>query len=158
MCAPLLNSPVLAAFVGALVAGLFGAGAVWLGLRRFRSEKWWERKATAYASVIEALHVLEDVEDEEIDAIEKAVQLPMERLEKLRQKSIAAREETRKYANLSGFVVTDETAKILDEMTRALEIPQRSTQSNHDYLERRWAAVTGALAAVKIEARRDLRT
>lgn len=82
MCALLLNSPVIAAFVGATVAGLFGAGAVWLGLRRFRSEKWWERKAAAYASVIEALHVLEDVEDEEIDALEKMVQLPMERLEK----------------------------------------------------------------------------
>jgi hypothetical protein len=154
MCALFLNSPVIAA----LVAGLSGTLAVWLGLRRFRTEKWWERKAAAYASVIEALHVLEDVEDEEIDAIEKMLELPIERLEKLRQKSIVAREETRKYANLSGFIVTEKTANILDDMTRTLELPQHVMQSPHDYHETRLAAVTKALAAVKIEAKNDLRT
>ncbi len=42
--------------VAALVVGTFGVLTLWLGLGKFRSEKWWERKAAAYVAVIEALH------------------------------------------------------------------------------------------------------
>ena len=154
MCALLLNSPVIAA----LVAGIFGALAVWLGLRRFRTEKWWERKAVDYATIIEALHALEDVEDEQIDAMEKSVTLPMKRLDDIRVKSVRAREEIRKYSNLGGFVITQHTAKLLNDVTRSLEIPHHEQQSPHDYHEARQNAVTKALAAVKVEAKNDLRT
>ncbi len=151
----ILKSPVIAA----LVAGLFGTAVVWLSLRRFRSERWWERKAAAYAAVIESLHILEDVEDEQVEAIENSIQLGIERLEHLRLKSIAAREEIRKYANLGGFIVTNQTADILSDVTDALEIPHHgASQSPHDYHTARWFAVTKALAAVKHEAKSDLRT
>jgi hypothetical protein len=157
MCALdlILKSPVIAA----LVAGASGGLIVWLGLRRFKTERWWERKAAAYAAIIGSLHRLGDVEDEQIDAIEKSVELPIKRLEDIRQKSIAARAEIREYASLGGFIVTEQTAKILDDVTRVLEIPHRGdSQSPHKYHEIRWAAVTEALAAVKHEAKSDLRT
>jgi hypothetical protein len=154
MCVLFLNSPVIAA----LVAGLFATAAVWLGLRRFRSERWWERKAAAYAAIIESLHILEDVEDQRIEAIRESLQLPPKHIDDLRLKSVEARAEIRKYANLGGFVVTDRTTSILDDVTDALAIPYRDGELMLNYHEERWAAVGKALAAVKIEAKNDLRT
>lgn len=48
----------------AIVAGAFSliGGAFWsyltvyFALRRFRSERWWDRKADAYSRIIESLH------------------------------------------------------------------------------------------------------
>ncbi len=30
--------------------------AAWLAARRFRNDRWWEKKATAYSDLIESLH------------------------------------------------------------------------------------------------------
>jgi NADH:ubiquinone oxidoreductase subunit 6 (subunit J) len=38
--------------VAAVVVGIFGIVTLKLGRTRFRSERWWEKKAAAYASVI----------------------------------------------------------------------------------------------------------
>jgi hypothetical protein len=71
---------------------------------------------------------------------------------------VEARAEIRKYANLGGFVVTDRTTSILDDVTDALAIPYRDGELMLNYHEERWAAVGKVLAAVKIEAKNDLRT
>ena len=55
----------------AIVVGCFGLLTLWLGLRKFRSEKWWERKAVAYASAIEALHGMHDLANARIEAEER---------------------------------------------------------------------------------------
>lgn len=152
MC-PLLTSPVLAA----LVAGLLGIAAVWLGLWRYRSEKWWERRASAYADLIESLHIIEDVHDEEIDAIEKAVHLPIERLEVLRIAERDAWARVRKYANQGGFVITIEAAAALDELKAVLGTPQMN-DNRYAYYEKRALAASNAIAAIKQQARIDLKT
>jgi hypothetical protein len=59
-----LTSPVITA----VVAGYFALGGIWLGLSRFRSERWWERKAAAYASAIEALHAIEEHAKKYVDS------------------------------------------------------------------------------------------
>jgi hypothetical protein len=30
--------------------------AAWLAARRFRNDRWWEKKATAYSDLVESLH------------------------------------------------------------------------------------------------------
>lgn len=47
---------VLAILAGIAVGGTTSVITVWLSLRRFRAEKWWELRARAYERVIEALH------------------------------------------------------------------------------------------------------
>jgi hypothetical protein len=44
--------------VAALVVGGFGILTLKLGLGKFRSEKWWERKSVAYVTTIEAMHAI----------------------------------------------------------------------------------------------------
>jgi hypothetical protein len=152
MC-PLLASPVLAA----LVAGVLGILAVWLGLWRYRSEKWWERRAAAYAEIIESLHAIEDAHNEEIDAIEKSVQLPMERMETLRVAERDAWARVRKYASQGGFVITIEAAAALSKLTDALGIPQTDANS-YVYYEKRAGAASAAIATIKQQAKMDLKT
>jgi hypothetical protein len=149
----LLSSPVIAA----AVAGASGLGAVVLGLWRYRSERWWERKATAYANIIEALHTIEDVHNQWIEAIEKTVQLPGERLEKLRIADRDAHAEIRKYANQGGFVITTRAADALDEFSKILgEGP--GSRDKYEYYNDRAVAASTALATVKQEASADLKT
>jgi len=147
-----LNSPVFAAFV----AGACGVTAVWLGLRRFKTERWWERKAAAYAAVIESLHMIEDVETERLTAIEKSVELPLERVDKIRLQSVQARADVRKYANLGGFVISEHAAKILNDLTQFLA--QTPKDNLYEYHDARAVSVAKAIAAVKLDAKADLHT
>src|ERR1700691_6059783 len=153
MTCSLLSSPVIAA----AVAGGGGPLAVMLGLWRYRSEQWWERKATTYAKTIEALHTIEDVHNEWIEAIEKSVQLPMERLEKLRIADRDAHAEIRKFANQGGFIITTNAARALAEFSGLLGKPQMNRDEYEFYNDRAVAAAT-TLSIVKREAKADLKT
>jgi hypothetical protein len=153
MMYPFLSSPVVAA----LIAGGLGLLAVWLGLRRYRSEKWWERKASAYAAIIESLHAIEDSYDEEIEAIQESVNLPLERLEKLRVAERDARAEIRKFANQGGFTITAKAADALDELIGVLG-RQQLKKTKEEYYAERATAATMAIVKIKCEAKVDLKT
>lgn len=53
--------------VGLVVATVSSVVTVRLALRRFYSEKWWERKSSAYTTVIEALHHVREYTDTNLD-------------------------------------------------------------------------------------------
>jgi hypothetical protein len=91
-----------------------------------------------------------------LEAIEKRVELPIERVDKLRIKEVKARGEIRKFANLGGFVITTNASKILDGLTQVLALSP--TDDLYKYYDTRAASVAKALAAVKHEAKNDLRT
>lgn len=150
----ILSSPVLAA----LVAGIFGLLAVWLGLRRYRTERWWERKAAAYAAIIEALHTIEDTYDERIQALKKSVTLPIERIEKLRVAERDAHAEIRKYANQEGFLITKKAAEQLDDLSSFLGTEKPTNDTVDKYYNDRAIAAMLAIDAVKREAKTDLKT
>jgi hypothetical protein len=149
----LLSSPVIAA----TIAGAFGLCAVMLGLWRYRSERWWERKAAVYAEIIEAIHTIEDAHSEWMEALEKSVHLPGERLEKLRIAERDAHAEIRKYANQGGFVITTRAAKSLDEFSRVLG-EERRNRNEYEYYNDRAVAAAAALSTIKLEAKVDLKT
>jgi hypothetical protein len=67
----------------AIIVSCFGLPTLWLELRKFRSEKWWERKASAYASAIEALHGMYDLANARMEAEEMHEDIPSERLNSL---------------------------------------------------------------------------
>ena len=152
MLAMLFSSPVIAA----IVAGGFAIWTVLLGLKRYKTERWWERKASTYAAIVEVLHTIEDVQNERIQAIEKSVQLPVERVDKIRILERDAHTEVRKYTNQGGFIITDRAAKALKDLTLILE------QQPHDTLDRyyndRAVAAGAAITLIKREASLDLGT
>ena len=61
---------IIRALANSIVQPVVSAiSTVRLALRRFRSEKWWERKADSYSRIIEALHQLKRTTQSEINAI-----------------------------------------------------------------------------------------
>jgi hypothetical protein len=53
---PRLVDEVLALLSGIVIAAVNSWITVQLSLRRFRTERWWERKVEAYERIIAALH------------------------------------------------------------------------------------------------------
>lgn len=60
--------------IGVVVAVVSAIVTATLALRRFKGEKWWERKAAAYADTIEALHQLKRSLQEELDCLNEGAQ------------------------------------------------------------------------------------
>jgi hypothetical protein len=88
---------------------------VQLSLRRFQSERWWDRKADAYSKIIEALHhvvayssmVLKDIESGEYRKEYKEEMVEPYR-KAIRELEIAT--------GIGAYVISDEVAKILGEL------------------------------------------
>jgi hypothetical protein len=60
--------------------------SVWLALRRFRAKRLWERKADAYAEILEVLHNSKALFDEHTDATIAGREVSDERQTELRDK------------------------------------------------------------------------
>src|SRR5258708_35823296 len=97
-------------FLTAFVVGGFGLLTLWLGLRKFRSEKWWEKKATAYAAAIEALHGMYDISLAHVEAIEADQEISKERLATLQVVNLTGLSEVRKGASIGSFIMTKHAA------------------------------------------------
>jgi hypothetical protein len=142
--------------LAAIVVGCFGLLTLWLGLRKFRSEKWWERKAVAYASAIEALHGMHDLANARIEAEEMSEDIPAERLASLAAVSQAGLSEIRKGANIGSFVMSKRSAMILKDVLGDFDKMQAPT--SYEFYDKRAAIPSGAIMELTVEAKKDLRT
>jgi hypothetical protein len=88
-----------------LVIG-FGSGllSAWvtyrLAFRRFRAEKWWERRADAYSGILEALHESLRFAETNIDYMQSGSEVPPEKDADVRKAAAAANLEIRRAANV----------------------------------------------------------
>ena len=57
--------------IGVIIAVVSAIVATTLAFRRFKDEQWWERKASAYANAIEALHHLKRSLQEELTCLNR---------------------------------------------------------------------------------------
>lgn len=142
--------------VAAVIVGLFGLFTLWLGLGKFRSEKWWERKATAYATAIEALHGMFDLSLARVESIEVGEDMSGERLKTLMTANLAGLGEVRKGASIGSFVMTKRAASILKDVLK--EFDKLEAPSNHEFHDTRAGILSDAILKMTIEAKRDLKT
>jgi hypothetical protein len=149
----LLASPVIAA----CVVGLFTVVSIWMGLRRFRFERWWERKATSYAAAIEGLHAMYDCSKAFADASLKGYELSEIFEEKLVEENLKGWAELRKGSSIGSFVMTQRATEILTKVNRRLE-QQKEELPNHEFHSARCDMLSEAIAFMTIEAKKDLGT
>ena len=57
---------------GIFIAGITSLITVHLSINKFRTEKWWERKADAYTQLLDALHNAKKFSDEHLRATYKS--------------------------------------------------------------------------------------
>jgi hypothetical protein len=107
--------------VAALLVGGFGVLTLRLGLNKFRSEKWWERKAAAYVAIIEALHGMQAYTKAMIDEAGSDYELSDEYKTSLSDASMAGEVEIRKAATIGPLLMSNHAAEILAWLVKELD-------------------------------------
>ena len=106
-------------FVAVTVGIVTALATAHFALRKFRSEKWWERRADAYASIIEALHhVKRGFESDLRDMEMRRPPRESPHAKALEQKTRDASDELLKAVDMSSFLLADEAAEALAELMR----------------------------------------
>lgn len=141
---------VLSGITG-LIAALF---AVQISLRKFSSQKWWERREEAYSKIIGILSSLRlylGNWEEDVFNIHK---LSKEEKEMLFRKMREEREKIELVACEGAFRITKKSNEALDELIKSLS---QSGSDQIEGLENHSKAVSECLAIIKSEAEKDLK-
>ena len=144
-----------------LIGAIGGAAAIvltaWFALSRFRSEKWWERKAETYASIFDAMDALiEEVDqlyDEEIS--HNTVVITPEYRTKLAVAAGEARRQIRRASRIGAFLLSDDAEGTLVILLNNLEHAKQA-KSYFDHLDSNYGALKNALDVLKRQAKTDL--
>ncbi len=156
--APSTNAFLTNTFLAQVIAGIIIAFAaslftVWFALKRFRTERWWDRKADAYSSILEALHY---AKQGTLECLDKR----MDQLSnQLREKMKAAWNEIHKAINTGSFLLCRDARKALDALTEATNKTMTPTGNNFDFnaaLKVQLKAVNRCLEVLPLIAKKDL--
>ncbi len=124
-------------------------------LRRFYSEKWWEKKYEGYSSILESLHYIKRFFDEEIHASMNGRNIPDDRQVELREKHREAQDELAKRMAIGQFVISDAAVAVLASFQKELATAT-NTQDWLDLIEGGLAVTNKALQQMRDIAKRDL--
>ena len=146
----------LAIFTGIVIAAVSSWITVQLSLKRFRSERWWERKAQAYEKIIGALHDSKAFADKHLKAEYGGRKIAEEMDKELRARSKVAHEEIEKAIDIGSFLLSDEALSRLKQYQKDME-KASGTQMWFEYLEEDLAATSNCLKDLIQIAKKDLR-
>ena len=149
--------PTVVSFATAIVVAVVTAFlTVHLALKRFYSEKWWERKAEAYSAILEALHHVRNYTHHNLESLKRGVDLPPEGDAELTKKLQDAMAELRKRWDVGSFVISEEAVVVMDTFMQELDASTK--YSNWDaHLILKMDAVNNCLGAMRKIGRRDLK-
>jgi hypothetical protein len=128
---------------------------VWLALRRFYREKWWEAKMRAYTDIIQALHHMKRDLEISIPAAMEERDTDTEFYKGWGAKHSAAWDDLRKYVDIGEFLFSPASLQVLQ--TLLLESSGSDEDFFVDHMETQQAAVEKCLPAIKATARIDLK-
>lgn len=146
---------ILKLFIQASISIVAAFLAAWLSVRRFRDEKWWERKASAYSELIDALHKMKWRLSETYDAILEQRELSKEYSNELLHEFKLARQNVWRIADSSSFLVSPEVFKAAEEMEKGLSSAQIA-ESWFEHIDEQFAAVNKCLKQVKSIGTKEL--
>lgn len=137
-----------------LVAVVTSVITVSLALRRFRQERWWEKKQAMYAELLETLHGLKRYTDSYIeryqtDLDDKEKQAEIDRIWKECSAKLSRLED------LASFQLSDRAVTILEEYRK--EKAAARHEDTYQWAEGDSLAVEHCLEKLKREAKRDLK-
>jgi hypothetical protein len=141
--------------ISLLTAVVVAAVSAWLALRRFRSERWWEKKFAVYTSIIEALHQMSSAYNEDFDELRRASTQdnPLQSAQ-LSEKYQAANDEIRRAIGLGEFIISAEAVAELRRFRRELN---KHYEGYFDYLIGSMKVTDDCLGHMRNIAREDLK-
>lgn len=149
--------PVFVSFISSVVIAVVVAMVtVRLALKRFHTEKWWERKSTAYVSIIEALHHMRDHADTNLTFALMQRDLQDDGAEQLRLKMAQGLSELRKQRDMGDLVLSPAAVALMNALLQELSESPRTT-SWEEHLEMNLIVIDKCLLHMRVIARDDLR-
>ncbi|MFM5846841.1 hypothetical protein [Aeromonas veronii] len=130
--------------------------AAWFANIRFRNERWWERKANAYTSLIEALHNMKWPSAEHIDAEIEHRELNYEHSGKLWAEFNEARRNTWRIAETSSFLISQDVLTAVQKMEHKLS-SARNARTWFEHLDDQWKAIDDCIVEIKIIGKKELK-
>jgi hypothetical protein len=153
MTTPDLTTLVFQAAIS-LTTAVFGSLlAVWLALRRYYQEKWWDAKMRAYSEMIEALHHIKRDVDISLNAAYSHRDTDTAFYKEWDTKQRAAWDNIQKFPDVGEFLFSAQSIIVLREF---LEGGSGKSDDFVEHLEGIQIAVEKCLPAIKASARADL--
>ncbi|WP_139791164.1 hypothetical protein [Chromobacterium violaceum] len=128
---------------------------VQLSRHKFRTEKWWEKKVSAYERVIDAFHSSKKFSSEHLDAVYKGHEVEEARDRELRKMAREARDEIIRASDVGAFILSAEAISILAKYEAESESLSRY-ESWQEYLDSDWSITHKYMKEFIAEAKRDL--
>lgn len=147
--------PVVNLLGGVLVALLTSWFTVKFALRRFQSEKWFERRVEAYTKVIEALHFMKNCTERQLRAEERGTDIPKEIESELVSSYRKGLADLRRLTDMGALLFSSEAIEVLDTLNAELKAAT-DEQSWWEHLDAEGAAISKCLARLRPIAKRDL--
>ena len=140
---------------GVAIAGLSSWITVHLSLKRFRTEKWWEKKTQAYSNLLGVIHDAKAFAEKNLQAEYRSRELSEEEDKDLRAKSQAAEAEIYRAMDVGAFYFSQEAIECLKQYKK------ESSEAGQDnswvlYLQEDLDATNKCLSAMIEIARKDL--
>ena len=139
-------------------AGVFGITAwitVKLALRRFYTEKWWERKAQAYSEIIGSLAKMRVCFDKWKERFFEHKDMSPETIKKVNEEYASAKRVIESAVAAGSFIVSEETAQVLGSFLKELQKEDIRGNWPND-LDRHHGEVIECIARLREIAKREL--
>jgi len=143
--------PVANLFVGVVIAWF----TVKFALKRFYSEKWFERRLDAYTKIIEALHFMKHCTERQLRAAEQGTDLPEDVEKDLVASYRKGLADLRRYADMGALLLSSDATAILDRLIKELWDTTKE-QSWWEHLDAEGVAISRCLSELRPIAKRDL--
>lgn len=147
--------PVVNLLLGVPVALLSSWLTVKFALRRFQSEKWFERRVDAYTKVIEALHFMKHCTERQLRAAERGTDMPKDIEDELIASYRKGLADLRRLTDMGALLFSSEAVTVLDTLNDEL-LAATDSQSWWEHLDAEAAAISKCLSALRPIAKRDL--
>lgn len=97
-----------------LIAVITAVITVKLSLKKYQSEKWWEKKAETYSRIIDALHKLKNYSEQKLSSEFREINLSHEDEEKLSKQYKAAYSELLRVLDIGSFIISEKSIQLLE--------------------------------------------
>jgi hypothetical protein len=138
-----------------IVAVVTALATVKLSLRKFYTERWWERKADAYSRIVEALHKNKDYDEQKFKIEMTYPKDDRGKGDELENQWAEANAELQRAVDLGAFVISLETEEIISKFLNR-NVGDPNDEALCDIIETDLDHIKKCLAAVKKAAKKDL--
>jgi hypothetical protein len=148
---------LLTALVSGLGSGVLSAWLTYVfAWRRFRTEKWWERRAAAYEKIMDALHSAKRFSDVHLERLMRGGnEPPPEEVVKLREQSKEGHDYILRAIDTGLLILPDDALHRLNEYSK--ENASNNPDNWHDYLNNDYGIIDRCIIDIAKIARKDLR-